>query len=472
MKKIKNIIIHKKNIKIFLALTLAIFLILFLILRDNIKASLNGEESIEINVGEKYEDLGFTLKNKNKKIDKNKYIVEVSNNVDVNKLGNYEVIYNINYKKVKIELKRNVIVVDKEEPVLTVNLETVEKDYCTKQIISNLEYSAIDNYDKDITDKIIVEEKENKLIIKVEDSSKNLTKKELEIKETEKPANKFYLVGNNRVYTRINENYNDEGAKYEDGCGKDLSDKISKSGEVNTSNTGEYTITYSVDGEESLTRTVTVYEKPSEIYGEKIIYLTFDDGPGASTQSILNTLAKHNVKATFFVTNQFPGYSDLIKSEYDAGHKIAVHTYSHNYNVYSSVDTYINDFNRMNDLIKEKTGSYSRLFRFPGGSSNTVSRNYSIGVVSQIANRMTNDGYIYFDWNVDSTDAEGSNSNTIYNRVVNGVSSCHECVVLMHDIKQPTADALDSIISTLKERGYTFATLNENSNTAHHGINN
>ena len=73
-------------------------------------------------------------------IDKNKYIVEVSNNVDVNKLGNYEVIYNINYKKVKIELKRNVIVVDKEEPVLTVNLETVEKDYCTKQIISNLEY--------------------------------------------------------------------------------------------------------------------------------------------------------------------------------------------------------------------------------------------------------------------------------------------------------------------------------------------
>ena len=126
----------------------------------------------------------------------------------------------------------------------------------------------------------------------------------------------------------------------------------------------------------------------------------------------------------------------------------------------------------MNEIIKEQTGSYTRLFRFPGGSSNTVSKSYNKGIMTELAKRMTEDGYVYFDWNVSSGDASGAGSTKIANNVINGVKKCSSCVVLMHDIKSTTANALDTILESLTQSGYTFATLNENSPTAHHHINN
>ena len=85
---------------------------------------------------------------------------------------------------------------------------------------------------------------------------------------------------------------------------------------------------------------------------------------------------------------------------------------------------------------------------------------------------MSRRGNVYFDWNVESGDAAGYSSDGIYYRVINGVNNCDYCVVLMHDIKPTTADALDSILYTLTRRGYTFATLDVNSPTAHHKIAN
>ncbi len=126
----------------------------------------------------------------------------------------------------------------------------------------------------------------------------------------------------------------------------------------------------------------------------------------------------------------------------------------------------------MNEVIKEYTGSYSNIFRFPGGSSNTVSKNYTKGIVTQIANEMTKRGYYYFDWNVDSKDAAGANQQRVYNEVINGVEKCTTCVVLMHDIKVSTANALDDILATLTSKGYTFKTLSSTSPAIRHRINN
>ena len=98
------------------------------------------------------------------------------------------------------------------------------------------------------------------------------------------------------------------------------------------------------------------------------------------------------------------------------------------------------DFNDMNDIVQKYTGKRTRLFRFPGGSSNTVSKKYASGVVSAISDRMTKDGYIYFDWNVDSEDAAGANKEQIYNNVISGMKSKKNAVVLMHDIKKHTAE--------------------------------
>ena len=204
----------------------------------------------------------------------------------------------------------------------------------------------------------------------------------------------------------------------------------------------------------------------------RAVYLTFDDGPGIYTQSILDVLNEYNVKATFFVTNQFSNYHYMIKKEYETGHSIAVHTYSHNYGkIYESVDSYVEDFNQMNQIILDETGTYTKMFRFPGGSSNTISK-FNKGVVSDIAKTMTEKGYIYFDWNVDSTDTKYKDPEIIYQNVINEIEKRDYSVVLMHDIKKANIESVRKIIIFGLENGYTFLGLDENSPEVHHHINN
>lgn len=462
----KKVVIGIGSILLMLPILL---LIIHLYLKNTkISVSLNGKDEVTMEVFSDYKDPGVTIKKGNKILSKKKYKIKITNNVETNKVGNYQITYEIKVKKKNYKLKRKINIIDDIEPKIAINVDLLEKDYCTKEIKTKYEINATDNYDEDLSDKIITTEMEDKIIFSVTDSSGNKTSKEVELKYLEKPKNKFALNGKNKISILLNNTYNEQGATYTDGCGNKIDKDIKITGTVDTSKVGNYTIIYEVAGEKPLTRSINVYEK---VYGPKTIYLTFDDGPGATTKSILDTLDKYNVKATFFVTNQFPGYSYLIKEENNKGHKIAVHTYSHRYSdVYTSVDAYINDFNKMNEIVKEQTGSYSNLFRFPGGSSNTVHCNYAKGIVGDIALEMTNRGYVYFDWNLSSGDAAGYSSNKIYNTVVNGVEKCNPCVVLMHDIKSTTKNALDPILAELTSRGYTFATLNESSFTAHHSV--
>ena len=200
--------------------------------------------------------------------------------------------------------------------------------------------------------------------------------------------------------------------------------------------------------------------------------MTFDDGPGSYTEEILNILNKYNVKATFFVTNQFSKYQYLMKKEYETGHTVAVHTYSHNYKtIYSSLENYMNDFNNINQIIYEQTGSYSKIFRFPGGSSNTISR-FNKGIVTEIANKTKELGYYYFDWNVDSMDTSTTDPNKIFENVINGMTLNEYSVVLMHDIKKANIESVEKIVSYGLDNGYTFLPLEETSPTVHHSINN
>ena len=457
----------KKKILISGIVIIFISIILFIIYKTKVEVSLNGKQDIDIPYGVEYEDDGFTIKKGGKKLKGSKYHYDFQNDVDVYSLGDYKISYDIKYHGKKYKLERNIHVKDLDEPDI-LSSDTILRDYCTKENKEPLEYKALDNYDGDITDKVDVTEEDENIILSVTDSNGNEALKKIKIVYEEIPEDSFHLNGNDVIYIEKGFGYSEEGASLTDGCGNNIDADIKIEGSVDTNTDGEYTITYTLD-DKVLTRKVVVQ---TIVRAPKTIYLTFDDGPGYYTESILSTLDKYGVKATFFVTNQFPNFQYLIGEEYKRGHKVAVHTYSHNYNIYSSVDTYINDFNSMNEIIKSYTGSYSNLFRFPGGSSNTISRNYSYGVVSAVASEMTRLGYVYFDWNVESGDASGLGSTDIYYRVVNGTDNCSSCVILMHDIKQTTANALDSILYTLTKRGYTFATLNEYSETAHHRIAN
>ncbi len=202
--------------------------------------------------------------------------------------------------------------------------------------------------------------------------------------------------------------------------------------------------------------------------GNKLCFLTFDDGPNMYTAQILKTLKQYNVKATFFVTQQndvSKQHKYLIKQAHDEGHAIAVHCYSHLYDqIYQSEAAYIADFNKMNGVIKDLIGKEVDIFRFPGGSSNTVSKVN----MSQLMVTMTKKGYQYFDWNVSSGDAGGArNSSQVAANVINGCKGRSSACVLMHD-KQMTANALPDIIVGLKKQGFVFLPLTVDNYGYHH----
>lgn len=209
--------------------------------------------------------------------------------------------------------------------------------------------------------------------------------------------------------------------------------------------------------------------------GAKVIYLTFDDGPSANTGKILDILKKYNVKATFFVIKN-ETYSSYYKRIVDEGHSIALHSWSHEYSdIYRSTDAYFNDLNKISDYVYEKAGVRTRLLRFPGGSSNTVSRSYCRGIMSRLAVLTAEKGYVYFDWNSANNDATGQNLSVSQLRAAaNSYGGRSPLVMLMHDAaaKYRTVEALPGIIEYYKSLGYYFLPLNEKSPTAHHGIAN
>ena len=210
--------------------------------------------------------------------------------------------------------------------------------------------------------------------------------------------------------------------------------------------------------------------KDGKVQGNgKIIFLTFDDGPAAYTDQLLGILDKYGIKATFFVTSCYPSYAYDIKKEYNAGHGIACHTYCHEYYVvYKSTGGFWNDHNKMQDVIESQTGHKTLMMRFPGGSSNTVSRRYSRGVMSSLTQQANQSGKFYYDWNVDADDAgKTRTSDGVFNNITSGVKYHDKSLVLCHDVKPYTVNAMDRTIRWCLENGYTFCVCQPGGYTYH-----
>ena len=212
------------------------------------------------------------------------------------------------------------------------------------------------------------------------------------------------------------------------------------------------------------------------IISDKTIYLTFDDGPSYLTNEILDILKEENVPATFFVTSQqIDKYQNIIKREYTENHTVAIHTATHNYSyIYSSEQNYFNDLNEIRNKVFNIIGEKPRIIRLPGGSSNTISKKYSPGIMARITETLTHNDFYYYDWNIDSMDASGCiDENQIYNNVITHLKSGTN-IILMHDspTKMTTVGALRDIIKYGKEGGYTFAKITKKTPQIHHHINN
>lgn len=276
------------------------------------------------------------------------------------------------------------------------------------------------------------------------------------------------LKGSPEQKILVNSKYEEPGAEVFDNRSEP---ELKIEGAVDTSVVGDYSIRYFAEDESG--NSTEVFRKVSVIEPYRIVYLTFDDGPGDYTAELLDVLGKYNVKATFFVTGV--GSDELIKREYDEGHAIGLHTFSHNYSyIYTNPEAFWTDLARVQERVESVTGYKSFLMRFPGGSSNTVSRRYDgrTRIMTTLTREAGEKGYTYFDWNITSGDARETTSTEVI--ISNVISQLKEgsSIVLQHDIKGFSVAAVERIIQYGLDNGYTFMKLDATSPTAHHPINN
>ena len=403
--------------------------------------------------------------------------VKIDGVVDTTHIGEYNVTYSI--KNGIYETKSNLIVkvVDIIPPKITIEDDVDEFEICKDNDVTKIKYSAIDNYDGDITSNVKVYKELDKVLYEVSDYSGNTTKKEINLKVSSvSPTIK--LNGEDKIYVKQNSIYNELGATALDSCGNDITNDIKIIGNVDTSTMGEYDLTYIATDNNGLValinRKVIVYDE-QETLGT--IYLTFDDGPSTLTPSILDILKKYDIKATFFVTKY--GSDEDILREYNEGHTVGLHTYTHNFKIYKSTDTYFEDLNLIKDRVKRITGIDSHFIRFPGGSSNTVSRSYSKGIMTTLTKMVEEQGYKYFDWNVCIEDAGACAKKKVQNKEAcvinyfkNGLSKTKDNYVLMHDVKEYTLNALEEMIIYAKENNYQFLPITDDTPVHHHHLNN
>ena len=210
-------------------------------------------------------------------------------------------------------------------------------------------------------------------------------------------------------------------------------------------------------------------DKPEAPEGKKV-YLTFDDGPSIYTERILEILKENDVKATFFVIGKTDDYSKKMYNKIlEEGHTLAMHSYSHEYSsIYSSVKAFKNDLHKIEKLLTDVTGQKPQYYRFPGGSSNTVS---DISMKKFIA-CLNEENITYFDWNVINGDAVSRTvpKDEIVNNVMSGIEGNDTSIVLMHDAgaKETTVEALPEIIKKIKKQGAHILPIDESTKVIQH----
>lgn len=192
--------------------------------------------------------------------------------------------------------------------------------------------------------------------------------------------------------------------------------------------------------------------KQAELEAAHKVYLTFDDGPSIYTEDILDILDRYDIKATFFVVGKETedakqAYRDIVEK----GHTLGMHSYSHKYSeIYASEETFAEDFRKLQDYLEEVTGVKSNVYRFPGGSSNTVSK----VDMKMLATFLNEQNVRFFDWNVASGDGSSArlSVDTLVKNSTKGLEEHAESVILLHDSgeKRTTVEALPIIIEKIQ----------------------
>ncbi|MDE6433635.1 MAG: polysaccharide deacetylase [Lachnospiraceae bacterium] len=199
------------------------------------------------------------------------------------------------------------------------------------------------------------------------------------------------------------------------------------------------------------------------------VYLTFDDGPSIYTGQILDILKANNVKGTFFVIGRDEQYYEYYKRIVEEGHTIGMHSYTHVYQeFYKSIDSFGAELTKLQELIYDVTGVQTRVFRFPGGSSNSVA---PLPIENYIA-YLNEHNINYYDWNSLNGDAvtTGLSPQTLVDNIMNDVAKNEDSIVLMHDLQttHTTVESLQLLIDTLRTEGYEILPIDESTPLIQH----
>lgn len=466
-----------------IALTFLAAYYLFGINEFTLTVQLVGEENITLEYGSSYQEPGVQLLFQGTHIQKEGTIpenarVEVIGEVEESKLGRYTITYAADYYWYHAETKRTVQIVDTQAPVITL-MEDPEGSLAPGIIYQEAGFTATDNYDGDITERVNRIETMGKITYVVTDSSGNPAVAVREVPGHDPVAPVITLEGGENYRITTGTKYHEPGYSAEDNVDGTLTELVAVSGEVDWLTPGIYPITYTVSDAYQNVTTVTrnveveAKERPDTVYPEgKTIYLTFDDGPGPYTSKLLDILDKYGVKATFFVMDT--GEYELMRQIVDRGHSIGIHSMTHNYEqIYSSPEAFFHDLYGMQQIIYEQTGVLTTLMRFPGGSSNEVSIRFCKGIMSTLTEAVQDAGFQFFDWNVLSGDAgDTTKTREVYNYVINAASQVDVAVVLQHDIHSYSVAAVEDIILWGLSNGYQFLPLQENSPGFHQDVAN
>ena len=186
---------------------------------------------------------------------------------------------------------------------------------------------------------------------------------------------------------------------------------------------------------------------PAPTTGNRVIALTFDDGPGPYTTHLLDILDQYGAKATFFlIGSKVSGQASVVRSIHARGHQLGNHSWSHPELPKLSVDQIASEIDRTNEAIRQATGVKPTILRPPYGAANGV-------VLEQLRAR----GMSSILWSVDTRDWADRNSQIVCSRAVAGARP--GAVILMHDIHQTSVNAVPCILSSLKQQGYSFVTI-------------
>lgn len=466
----------KKRLWIIGGLSIVVLCLVSVILLLNKPQIIFQDEPVMVNIHSDFQPMSYITEVKG--YDKKDITVDIAQ-LNMDKLGKYEIIYQVDNKKYPLQVE----VVDTQSPtfeIINIEVDLGVSVSCDQMVKNIQDETQTKTYFKEDYDFSLPGDYD--VIVVVEDEAGNKTEHTGQvkvIKDDEKPT----LSGTSDISVYKNQKIDYlKGVTAKDNRDPDPQIKIDDS-QVNLSVVGTYIVEYIVtdrsNNQAVYKRKVYVKEKQNIVAtpanGNKIVYLTFDDGPSTNTAKILDILNQYNVKATFFVTGNGQKYNNLIKRAYNEGHTIGLHTYTHDYaKVYASIDAYFDDLTKVGNMVKEQIGFVPKYIRFPGGSSNKVSAKYSQGIMSILVREVQNRGYQYYDWNVSSEDASGNN--VPVNQIVkNSTSSnANNIMILMHDTKakNTTVEALPQIIEYYQAKGYVFKGIDDSSYTPHHSVNN